>query len=53
MKRSEIKKELERLKDVKSYMMCHGTGQAEYRGEVAAKIEIYEKLLAEGYEEYD
>ncbi len=36
-----------------SYITCHGTGQAGYRCEIAAKIEIYEKLLAEGYEEDD
>ena len=27
MKRSEIEKELERLKDSQSYMRIHGTGQ--------------------------
>lgn len=51
MKRSEIEKELERLKDSQSYMRIHGTGHEDYRAEVATKIKIYEKLLSEGYDD--
>lgn len=51
MKRSEIEKELIELKNTQRYMKSHNTGRGEYRGEVATKIEIYEKLIKEGYDD--
>ena len=50
MKRSDVEKELKELKSSRSYMQIYNTGRGEYRGEVDAKIEIYERLLIEGYE---
>ena len=53
MKKSEIEKILEGLKESASYMRCNNTGQDYYRGEVHAEIRIYERLIKEGYQEDD
>jgi len=40
----EMIKSLNELKKSMSYMRSHNTGSGEHRGDVAARIELYEKI---------
>lgn len=51
MKKSEVERDLKRMREARSEMFIYNSGQSTFRGEVAAKIEIYERLLKEGYED--
>lgn len=40
----EIVQSLKQLKESMYYMQSHNTGSGEHRGDVAARIELYEKI---------